>query len=235
MGVTEMIQRKYLWTTLLVSILVLVSSVMGIFVASTYTRDTPSWAQQAKAQDVADLVGIVALLVSAYLANRGSVRGFQAWVGSLLFLIYTFAIYSFASEFNSLFLVYVSVLGLAAYTFIGGALLLDWEAIRRLAPMGRRTRMPLGGLLLALGLVFATLWLSQDFPAIVGGTVPSAVTQAGLLTNPIHVLDLALYLPAIIMCGFSLLRDRKLGHVFSLPLLAFSILEGLGLVLIFVV
>jgi len=202
-------------------------------VAGTYARDTANWAQQARAQDVADLVAVCSLAVSAYLASRRSVRGFLTWAGGILFLIYTFAIYAFASTFNGLFLVYVAVLGLATYTFIGGVLRLDFEAFGKLSPIGHRARAPLGVLLIALALIFAILWLSQDVPAIITGTVPSSVTQAGLLSNPIHVLDLALYLPAIFMSGLSLLRNRALGQVFSLPLLVFSMLEGLGILLIF--
>jgi hypothetical protein len=129
----------------------------------------------------------------------------------------------------------VAALGLSTYTFIGGVLRLDFEAIRRLAPIGPRTRVALGVLLIALGLCFAALWLSQDIPPIIGGTAPLAVTQAGLLTNPIHVLDLGLYLPALIMSGLSLLRDRVLGHVLSVPLFVFAVLEGLGILLILVV
>jgi hypothetical protein len=230
----ELLQKEYLWTASATLILVLISSIAGIFVSGTYARDNANWAQQARAQDVADLVAVFALAVSTYLARRHSVRGFQTWAGVMLFLIYTFAIYAFASAFNSLFLVYVAVLGLATYSFIGGVLRLDIEAIGRLAPIGQRARVPLGLLLVALGLAFAVLWLSQDIPAIFSGVVPLAVTQAGLLTNPIHVLDLGLYLPAIIMSGLSLLRDRALGHFFSLPLLVFSVLEGLGILLIFV-
>jgi hypothetical protein len=101
----RLLHGKYLWTTLAISTLVLVSSIMGIFVTGTYARDTANWAQQARAQDVADIVGICVLIISAYQANRRSVRGFQAWAGVLLFLIYAFAIYAFASAFNSLFLV----------------------------------------------------------------------------------------------------------------------------------
>jgi hypothetical protein len=231
----ELLQKKYIWTTLMISMLVLSSSAAGIFVGGTYARDTTTWAEQARAQDVADVVGVCVLLLSAYGARKGSVRGFQAWAGALLFIIYTFAIYSFASAFNSLFLIYVAALGLSTYTFIGGVLLLDFEVIKGFGPIGPRVRVLLGALLVVLGLGFAALWLSQDVPAIVGGTVPTAVSQAGLLTNPIHVLDLAFYLPALVISGTSLLRDGTLGHVFSLPLLLFSVLEGLGILLIFVI
>jgi hypothetical protein len=230
-----LLPREYLWATTAISTLVLVTSLSGIFVAGTYARDTASWAQQARAQDFADLAAVFILAVSTYLASRRSVRGFQVWAGVMLFVIYTFAIFAFASAFNGLFLVYVAVFGLATYSFIGGVLRLDFEAIGKLAPIGQRAGTPLGLLLIALALAFAIIWLGQDVPAILNDTVPLSVTQAGLLTNPIHVLDLALYLPAIFVSGLSLLRGRALGQVFSLPFLVFSALEGLGIFLIFAI
>ena len=57
------------------------------------------------------------------------------------------------------------------------------------------------------------LWLGQDIPAPLTGGLPSDVTEAGLLTNPIHVLDLALVLPAAVLTGVLLARRRPWGYV----------------------
>lgn len=80
-----------------------------------------------------------------------------------------------------------------------------------------------------LGVSFFSIWLSQDIPSILNGTIPSNVTEAGLLSNPIHVLDMGLYLPAMIVVGLSLIRNKSLGYVFSLPLIVFSLLTLLGI------
>jgi hypothetical protein len=88
----------------------------------------------------------------------------------------------------------VAVLGLSFYTFFSSTLGLQPD---RLQPhfaaitKARAIRVYL--------LLFALLWFSQDIPAIVGGKAPQSVTQNGLLTNPVHVLDLGPYLPAMII------------------------------------
>jgi hypothetical protein len=64
-----------------------------------------------------------------------------------------------------------------------------------------------------MGLSTALLWLGQDIPALLTGGVPGDVTEAGLLTNPIHVLDLALVLPAAVLTGVLLARRRPWGYM----------------------
>jgi hypothetical protein len=215
-----------------ISTLTLISSAMGILVASTYARDASDWATQARAQDAANVVAVAALLVGAYLTFRGSPRGFQVWAGVLLFLTYSFVIYSFASSFNELFLLYVADLGLLVYTLLGAVVRLDFGRASQSLAIGARSRQALGVVLVLLGLLFYVLWLSQDVPALLNDTVPASVTQAGLLVNPIHVLDMGLYLPAFILAGVSLLRNRALGCVLGLPLLVFGLFTALGIVLI---
>ena len=56
-----------------------------------------------------------------------------------------------------------------------------------------------------------------------------------MLTNPVHVLDLALLLPAMIITAILLWRRKLLGYFLALPLLVFSILTGIGILAIFVV
>jgi len=52
------------------------------------------------------------------------------------------------------------------------------------------------------------LWLSEDVPALLAGGVPQSVRDMALPTNPVHVLDLAFFLPAVITIGVQLLRRR---------------------------
>ncbi len=100
--------------------------------------------------------------------------------------------------------------------------------------MSRRTRLVLGSALAILGILFYFIWLSEDVPALLNGTVPASITQAGEVVNPVHVLDMALYLPALIITGISLWRDRSLGYTLGLPLLVFSILTFVAIGFIFV-
>jgi hypothetical protein len=228
------VSRLYFWTTLSTSLLILTSSMLGLFVSGTYSRYTSNLASQARAQDIVDVFAVAVLLVGTYFMTKRSVRGFQLWAGGLLFLIYAFVIYSFGAPFNELFLLYTATLGLVVYTFIGGVLRLNFEQMKEMAPIGRRTRLALGSVLTILGIAFYFVWLSQDVPALLNGTVPSAVTQAGELVSPVHVLDMALYLPALIVTGISLWKNKSLGYVFGLPLLVFSILTFVAIGFIFV-
>ncbi len=54
--------------------------------------------------------------------------------------------------------------------------------------------------------------------------------ENGLLTNPVHVLDLGLYLPAMLVTAIFLWRGKLLGYLLALPLLVFSILTGIGII-----
>jgi len=58
------------------------------------------------------------------------------------------------------------------------------------------------------------------------------VVENGLLTNPVHVLDLGLYLPAMLLTAVFLWRGRLPGYLLALPLLVFSALTGIGILAI---
>ena len=50
--------------------------------------------------------------------------------------------------------------------------------------------------LLVIAILFYLQWLSEDIPALVTGRMPPSVMENGLLTNPVHVLDMGLLLNA---------------------------------------
>jgi len=228
------ISKTALWLSVIDAILVLVASFAGIFLKNTYARETTSYALQSVGQDFENSVAAVALLITVYFVSKGSVKAFLVWLGVLLALIYSYAIYAFAVHFNSLFLVYVAILGLSFYTLVGSLTHLHLDSLQPNFAANTKAR-PVSVFLLVVAILFYLQWFSEDIPALVTGKIPPGVMENGLLTNPVHVLDLGLLLPAMIITAILLWRRKLLGYFLALPLLVFSILTGIGILAIFVV
>ncbi len=209
---------------------VVAASLGGVLLPSTYARETPSWRAQGIGQDWFDLLVLApALVASGTRALGGSRTARMVLGGALVYALYSFALYAFAVHFNALFLVYCVGLGISFFTLAGllAAVLreepqtwLDDDAPVRIA----------GGFLVGVGSLFAALWLSEIVPALARGTVPVNLAEAGLVTNPVHVLDLSLVIPAVVASGASLARRRRLGCALGPMMLAFNAFMLLAIV-----
>lgn len=220
-----------LWigTSVLVACLVTLTSLCGIFVPATYSREIPSWSIQAIGQDYANLVVAFLLLFSTFYVMRRSLRGYLVWLGVWIYLIYAFAIYSFALHFQSLFLAYVVNLGLSGFTLAGGLMAVDRDTPAQV--LRKNPSMKFAGILLfVIGIMFFWMWLSEIIPSLLSGTVPKSLAEMQLLTNPVHVLDLAFVLPGTIITAVLLWRDDALGYLMAVPLLVFFGTMSLGIV-----
>lgn len=214
------------------AVLASATSLAGILWPATYARETPAWAVQAVGQDAANLLVVVVLLTGAERARRGSMRGLLVWLGCLLYLVYAFAIYSFAVHFNTLFLAYVAVLGLSFYALVGALAGVDMDSVA--APLrDHPQRRSAAALLVAIGVVFAALWLAQIVPHLLDHTTPADLAATGLWTNPVHVLDLAFLLPAMIVVGVLLPRQHPWGLLLAVPMLVFAVTMGMGILTLF--
>ena len=204
-------------TSIVVAAIFVAVSLGGLLTPATYARETVNWAGQATAQDWFDLVvAAPALCVAAILAARGSRRAELVLAGLLLYTIYTLTIYAYAVHLNALFLLYCAGLGLALYALIVLATVIDPRVVtRRRAP---------AVFLIVVGVAFALLWLSQLVPAALTGNDPPELVATGLLTNPVHVLDLSFILPLHVIAGVLMLRGRALGGVLAAVVLAFGAL-----------
>jgi hypothetical protein len=60
--------------------------------------------------------------------------------------------------------------------------------------------------------VFALLWLSEIVPDLLAGRPSTSATTWDVPTDPVHVLDLAVFLPAICASGVLLLRRHRIGY-----------------------
>jgi hypothetical protein len=203
---------------------VALAAVCGIFLPSTYARETASWATQGVGQDWVNLLVTVPwLVICGAVVARGSRNGELLLGGALVYLVYSSLLYAFDVHFNSLFLLYCALLGLSFWTLAGCMLrLVRCDGTSTLA-----AEVPVrltGGLLIGLAIVFYLLWLSEDVPALLRGVAPASLAEVDLPTNPVHVLDLAIVLPAMLVSGVALLRRRVLGAGLAAVMLAFAVL-----------
>jgi hypothetical protein len=198
----------------LISLLVVLASVTGLVHPGVYELETENWATQAKGQDVGNLLAVVVLGVAALRYRKGSQRAGLVWLGTLLYLIYAF-------------IVYVAVLGLSAWAVIFNVGHVRGGGIQY--PSGRM-RTVAAWVIIATGVMFAGLWLSELFPALLTGEVPASLTEAGLWVNPIHVIDLSMVLPGFIISGVAALQGRAHGLFWLAPWLVFSALMGSSII-----
>lgn len=212
--------------SVIIAALVTLTSLLGLFAPGPYERETENWKLQAWGQDVGNILAAVVLVTSAVGSWRGAVRARQLWIGTLFYFLYAFAVYAFAVHFSRLFAAYVAVLGLVFWTLVAA---LSGRP-RPLASPAGRARTFAACVLIGTGALFALLWLSELVPATVSGEPPRSLEAAGLATNPIYVIDLAVVLPGMIVVGVAALRGLEQATAFVLPVLMFSVLMGSSII-----
>ena len=75
--------------------------------------------------------------------------------------------------------------------------------------------------------MFYILWLSEIIPSVFSNSTPAILSEAGLFTNPVHVLDLSVVLPGIFISGILILRRNIFGMMLAPAVLIFFILMDL--------
>lgn len=217
------------------AVLATATSLAGLFWPGAYARETAAWAVQGVGQDAANLPIVGMLLWSAaVLRVRSSLPALCVWLGGLVYLVYAFAIYAFAVHFGALFLAYVAVLGLSFHALAGTLAGLDVAAASaRLRDSSGQKGASI--LLVFVAVAFAGLWLSEDVPHVLSNTPPPSLDETGLWVNPVHVLDLAIVLPAMVVVGVLLRRRRPWGLFLAPVLLVFSAMMGTAILALFAV
>lgn len=219
-------RRLLVGVSFVIAALTAVASLLGLITSWPYQEETDNWVLQARGQDIGNLLAVVVLTVSAVRMRAGSSRAAQWWMGTLFYLLYAYLVYAFAVHFSRLFLVYVAILGFVFFTLVIAV------SARERAPAdpGGPARLFAAWVLIGTGALFALLWLSELVPATVTGQVPPSLTAAGLIVSPIHVIDLSVVLPGMIVIGVLTLRGNKAGLTFTVPALVFSVLMGSSII-----
>jgi hypothetical protein len=200
--------------SVLILILLPLATLVGLFVPGFY-RDTAWMIPQARGQDLVTLLAIEPLLMVALLAYRTRpIAAVLAWMGALSYVLYTYAMYSYTTYFNALFLVYIALLSASLFALIDLLAHLDPEQVRATMRPTLPTRV-IAAFCALIGLFFLLAWLGQIVPATLQGTVPEPILLAKTPTSAVHVQDLAVALPLYFMAAVWLWRRQAWGFVLA--------------------
>lgn len=168
--------------------------------------------------------GLPVLLASMWLARRGRLDGLLCWPGALLYVLYSYITNLLGVPFGVLFVPYLLLVALSAYTTIGLVASIDGEAVR--ARLGGAVPVrAVAGLLVGLSGLFAVMNLRAIFIAL--SSQPPALPE-----HPLFVLiaDFTTVIPLCLVGGYLLWRRAALGYVAAVGLLLFYTLLLIGLV-----
>jgi len=172
-------------------------------------------------------VAVPFLIASMALVARGSVKPLITWLGAATYILYNSVLFLIATPFNSLFLLYVAMFALSAWSIV-----LTLHAID-VPEFGRRfsAALPARGLAAFLGVIAilnAAAWLAQALPATLSDKPPSFLEGTGLITQPSFVQDLSFWLPLTLVVAVWLWQRRPWGLLLSGALFVYGVMEGAG-------
>jgi hypothetical protein len=209
--VTQDITLAYVMSLAIV-VTMAIASVVGIL----YAQDLYPARDQIQLPVVDGLnlvVGLPALLGSMWLARRGRLLGLLCWPGALFYVVYRYLASAIGVGFGVMFLPYLLLVALGAYTSIGLVASIDGEAVRqRLA--GAVPARAAGAILVGATMLFI---------ALDGGAIITALTTQppSEPEHPVYVLitDFVTLIPACLVGGLLLWQRAPLGYVAGAGLL----------------
>jgi len=239
-------QSALKWLILPIFVLALFSAAMGLFYETPgvpypitsfrgekvminghglYYYDTVSAAAQMQGNDLITLViGLPLLVISTWLAFRGSLRGHLLLTGTLGFFLYTYMSMSMLTAYNVLFLVYVALFTISLYAFILSMLSFDLEDL----PHHFSAKLPRGwiaAVLFAVGGFLSVAWIGRVVPELLHPETPAALENT--TTRVIQAMDLTFIAPLAILSGILLLRRSAWGYLLA----SVAVMKGLTMAL----
>ncbi len=173
------------------------------------------------------LVAIPALTASMLVAATGSARAVIVWLGAVAYIAYNSVLFLFATPFNNIFLLYVAMLSLSAWSMVAVLYAIDVPSFARRFSEHLPARGIAVYLLVIVG-INALAWLWQVVPAMLSTASPQFIDGTGLPTNPVFVQDLAVWLPLMGVAAVWLWHRTAWGYVISGLLLVMYVIEGFG-------
>ncbi|MFC1879452.1 hypothetical protein ACFLZW_06020 [Chloroflexota bacterium] len=178
--------------------------------------------------DVVNLViGAPILLISIWLVRRGNLVGLLFWPGALLYVLYTYLVYVIGMPLNAVYLLYLALVTLSAYTMVGVITSIDGKVVKRQLS-GAVPERAAAGVLAGLGSLF--------FLRVIAVIVETLSKQTAVTSTELALLATDFMItPAWIIGGMLLWRRKELGYVTGVGLLFQSSMLFIGLILIMLI
>lgn len=176
------------------------------------------------------VVALPVLLVSLWLADRGSARALIGWFGASCYLAYQGVLFLFGTPFNSLFFPYLGLLSLGIWSMVVLLVRLDVRGLAGLVD----ERLPIrtvAAYLIVGAAAFLVMWLRAIVPAVLRTDPPAFLEGTGMTTGPGQILDLGFALPLAIVVAGWLLRRRPWGFFLAGGLVAMLTIETASIAL----
>jgi hypothetical protein len=205
-------------------VLLFVASLCGLLLGARGLYDPdPATLPAFYAQDAMTLVVALPLLVVAmWMTRRGVVAGLLLWSGVMFYIVYMYFFYVVGVRFNALYLVYVALEATSLFALQGLLLHVNPAAIRERVGDRAPVRM-IGGFLVAIAVLFATMWIGDVVRRLRAGEPLDPVARL------VFAADLTVLLPASATAGILVWRRRPWGYALAGLLLVKVTASGLTL------
>lgn len=224
-------QRHALIVTLSLAIsgLVFVAGTAALLFPDSYTDEYSRWISYAGSQHWINVIFIVPFLpLTAAMIPTKANAGFL-WVGTLLYMVYTFLNFCFHGYSDSLYFFYCVILGLSVFSSVYGICSLRNQHFKT---ADKTLSTVTGSYLIATALLVCGTWLAEVTPPASHLTIPEGLEVLGLFTGSAQAVDFALFLPVVFLSGIFVLKRSKVGKVMAPVVLTFMTLLDLTILIV---
>jgi len=213
--------------TILITVLAIISTLIGLFTNSY--RDNEFVKTAFQANDAVTLLLLVPLLLTSFAYSFKSERAKLLWQGALLCIVYNYIFYLYGAAFNRLFLLYVLLIVLSGYTMIVNLAKTDANAVA--AMFNERTPARLvSGYMFFFALFLGGVEVAMSLAFVFNGIIPETIIKTGHPTAVVFATDLSVVVSGLIVGGKYLWQRKPWGFILSSIVLVKASTYGLGLV-----
>ena len=187
--------------------------IVKIYGKGLYQFDSVSTASQGIAQDVVTIIlGIPLLVISLFLARKGSIKGRLLLTGTLGYFLYTYVSYAFLWMYNPFFLIYVILMSASFFAFVLCMMSFDIQKLSSCFGEKLPVRF-LGGFSIFVAVTIALMWLGRIVPPLISHTIPAGLEHYTTLV--IQAMDLGFIVPVAMISGILLMKKRPFGYLLA--------------------